>query len=371
MLKPKYDRVVIGGGLFGSYASLVLARLGYNVLLVEQNSELMMRASFINQARLHTGLHYPRSLNTAMESQEYYQKFRMRFPTAISDFKQIYAVARHNSKTSASEFEKFINRLGISYENVRPELYFNNGTIDAAFRVEEPTFDAKDMRRQISREIVDLPNIEVAFNSAICSGDTSGSAIKLELSNGEYIETDGVIIATYAGINSLRAVLGLKKLPLSFEVAEVLLGDVDKEFQELGFTVMDGPFWSMMPFGSSRKVSLTSVGMTPILKSKELPVFSCQAARSGCTPLQLADCNTCEVKPKSGAGHQIQQMGLFLKNLGGYKFTESLMTVKTILSSAEVDDARPTLVQKEPEVNITTIFSGKVSTILDLEKSLT
>jgi hypothetical protein len=370
MVKPKYDRVVIGGGLFGSYAALVLAKAGHAVLLVEKDPMLMMRASAINQARLHTGLHYPRSLNTAKESQEYFEKFRTKFPTAILDFDQVYAISAHNSKTTATQFESFIERLGIVYENVKPELYFNQGTISAAFRLAEPTFDANEIRRLVSYEISTFPNIEIALGVSVIGGDTASSRIILNLDNGDQVETSGVVIAAYAGINSLRSILGLNRLPLSFEIAEVSIGVVGQEFQKLGFTVMDGPFWSMMPFGKSGKVSLTSVGMTPLLKSKDLPQFGCQSARSGCTPLRLADCNSCHVRPKSGSVHQIQQMGLFLRNFGGFQYSESLMTVKTILSSTEVDDARPTLVRKEPEVNITTIFSGKVSTVFDLEKSL-
>ena len=68
MVTEYYDRVVIGGGIFGSQASIVLANEGFTVLLIEQSSRLMTRASYVNQARLHNGLHYPRSLATAHDS---------------------------------------------------------------------------------------------------------------------------------------------------------------------------------------------------------------------------------------------------------------------------------------------------------------
>ena len=65
---------------------MVLAELGHSVVIIEQESELMKRASFNNQARLHTGLHYPRSLLTAQESLTGYHKFRKRYGEAVSDF---------------------------------------------------------------------------------------------------------------------------------------------------------------------------------------------------------------------------------------------------------------------------------------------
>lgn len=367
MLKRSYDRVVIGGGLFGAYSALILGRLGHNVLLVEQASELMSRASLVNQARLHTGLHYPRSIMTARESLGYYSKFRERFPTAVFDFQQIYAVSKHNSKTSPQDFQDFVNRLGLEFEVINPDRYFNHGTVELALKVDEPTFDAHILRSQILNEIQIEGSIKLCLDTAVIGGQVSDTGSSVLLSNGSTIETNGIVIANYAGINSIRGSFGLPNLPLSFELAEIILGSVSPEMVGIGFTVMDGPFWSMMPFGNSGSVSLTSVGITPLRKSRSLPIFNCQSLRTSCTPMSLSDCNTCHVKPSSGFAHQIQQMNLFLKNQDFFTPTKSLLTVKTTLNTTEVDDARPTLVHKERDSNTWTVFSGKVSTLFDLE----
>jgi hypothetical protein len=370
MIKRRFDRVVIGGGLFGAYSSLVLGKMGHKVLLVEQAPELMGRASYVNQARLHTGLHYPRSMVTARESLGYYTRFRERFPSAVFDFQQIYAVSSHNSKTSSSDFQGFVNRLGLDFEVIDANTYFNPGTVELALRVEEPTFDTEILRKQILIEIESEPNIELCLDTAVIGGKLSSSGSSLSLSSGSKIETDGIVIATYAGVNSIRQSLGLNDLPLSYELAEIILGSVSPEMVGIGFTVMDGPFWSMMPFGNSGSVSLTSVGITPLRKNRSLPVFPCQSLRKGCTPISLSDCNTCLVKPSSGIAHHLQQMNLFMKNRSFFNPTKSLLTVKTTLNTAEVDDARPTLIQKEPDYKVWTVFSGKVSTLFDLEGAL-
>lgn len=370
MKKESFDRVVIGGGLFGAYSSLILGKMGHSVLLVEQASNLMSRASLVNQARLHTGLHYPRSIVTARESLGYYTKFRERFPSAVFDFQQIYAISSHNSKTSSRDFRSFVERLGLDFEEVALDRYFNSGTVELALRVEEPTFDAQILRFQILQEIESEPNIELYFDTAVIGGNISGDRSSLLLGNGSTVETDGIVIAVYAGVNSIRQSLGLPILPLSFELTEIVLGSVTPEMSGIGFTVMDGPFWSMMPYGDSGSVSLTSVGITPLRKSRNLPIFQCQSLRSGCTPLSLSDCNTCHVRPSSGLTHQVQQMKLFLKNQEFFTPTKSLMTVKSTLNTTEVDDARPTLIQKESDSKTWTVFSGKVSTLFDLEGAL-
>ena len=56
-----------------------------------------------------------------------------------------------------------------------------------------------------------------------------------------------------------------------------------------------------------------------------------------------------------------------LKDTSAFEYVSSMWTVKTLLSTTEVDDARPTFVQREDSTPIWTVFSGKISTVLDLE----
>ena len=364
-------RIVLGGGLFGCYAAILLADQGHDVVLVEQGSQLMTRASFVNQSRLHTGLHYPRSLLTANEALSHYRAFRARWPQAVRDFSQVYAVATRNSKTTGADFGAFIDRLGLPAEEIDPDRWFHRRTVSRAFKVEEPSFDALSLRRILTDEIADRPNITVLLDTAAESGTITNVGSRIALSTGEMIEAQGVVLAVYAGTNALRQAIGLTGLPLTFELAEVLLGRVTPGLRDIGFTVMDGPFWSLMPFGHGDRVSLTSVGLTPLRRSSHEARFPCQAHRHDCAPLHLQDCTTCPVRPLTTGTHQQQQMAAFLKMASEFTPTSSLLTVKAILTATEVDDARPTIVHKEPHVNVVTVFSGKVSTLFDLDKELT
>jgi glycine/D-amino acid oxidase-like deaminating enzyme len=370
MRKGITSRVVVGGGLFGCYAAIVLADRGHEVRLIEQDSRLLTRASFVNQARLHTGLHYPRSLLTATEALGHYRAFRTRWPQAVRDFTQIYAVSAHNSKTTGLGFAAFIDRLGLATDEINPDRWFHPGTVSRAFKVEEPTFDTRVLRQILSEEIRARANITMNLNTAVTGGEVNVDRVMLALSTGEVFEAEGAVLAAYAGTNALRRALGLSRLPLTFELAEVLLGRVSPELRDIGFTVMDGPFWSLMPFGHGDHVTLTSVGLTPLRRSAAEAAFPCQESRQDCKPLHLQDCTTCAVRPSSAVTHQQQQMAAFLKQASAFTPTGSLLTVKAVLTATEVDDARPTLVHKEADANVVTVFSGKVSTLFDLDKEL-
>src|SRR5689334_16069220 len=70
-----YDAVVVGGGFYGARLALLLRRRGERVLLVEREATLLARASIRNQARVHNGYHYPRSVLTSMRSRVNYRRF--------------------------------------------------------------------------------------------------------------------------------------------------------------------------------------------------------------------------------------------------------------------------------------------------------
>ena len=63
-----YDCIVIGAGFYGLYATKTLSEKGHKVLVLEFDDKPFERASFINQARVHNGYHYPRSKETAQKS---------------------------------------------------------------------------------------------------------------------------------------------------------------------------------------------------------------------------------------------------------------------------------------------------------------
>ena len=70
-----WDALVIGGGFFGCRVAQHLASFLDGVVMVEEAEDLLQRASYANQARVHQGYHYPRSLLTAIRSRVNFARF--------------------------------------------------------------------------------------------------------------------------------------------------------------------------------------------------------------------------------------------------------------------------------------------------------
>ena len=51
------DRLIIGAGLYGLYSALFCAKQGDRVVVLEKDAAPFMRATYINQARVHMGYH--------------------------------------------------------------------------------------------------------------------------------------------------------------------------------------------------------------------------------------------------------------------------------------------------------------------------
>ena len=81
--KKSYDVIIIGGGFFGVSLALFLGTITKKVILIERENDILNRSSKYNQARVHTGFHYPRSAITAVKSLLLHKKFEIDFPNAI------------------------------------------------------------------------------------------------------------------------------------------------------------------------------------------------------------------------------------------------------------------------------------------------
>lgn len=364
--------IVVGAGAFGLYAAYVLAQRGSTVTILDGADGPASRASRVNQARLHSGYHYPRSLGTANACAMYHDRFAADFPSAtVRTYDSIYAIAKVGSHTDAASFERFCEAAEIPAERVDPRAWFLPRRVEAAWKCREFGFDARAFAQEMLRRLDATGSVEFRFGTRVAGVELQRGSVVAVTETGERVSGDRLINATYAQANALLDRLSFERLPVVHELCELVLARIPT-LRGSGITVMDGPFFSVTPFGHGDEHALSAVNLTPRLRvSTGLPAFPCQARRDDCSPTNLAECTTCPVQPRQAAPWIVDLAASYLGVAVPDTQLRSMFTVKTVLAAAEVDDARPTLVlAHEEDQRVVTVLSGKLNTVYDLETAL-
>ena len=372
-MKREYDKIIIGAGLYGLYAAVYCGRKGEKVLVLEKDPEAFSRATYVNQARVHLGYHYPRSLSTAISTAKYFDRFVREYPECIRrDFRQVYATGSRFSWTQAEQFEKFAKAAGIPCQRLATEEFFKEGMCDGAFLTGEATFDAKILKELFLKELADLGTVEVKYNHAVTGIEKKERTFEVQTAE-EAFESGFVLNASYAGVNEISQMAGFEPFRIKYELCEVILCTVNEDLKDLGITVMDGPFFSIMPFGKTRLHSLTSVTFTPHKTSYDTTAeFECQKrCKEGCRPGDLKNCCTCGARPESAWNYMSMLAKKYLKDNYQFDYVKSLFSMKPILMASDVDDSRPTCIRiHSEEPSFVSVLSGKITTVYDLEEVL-
>lgn len=374
MSKPAFfDYVIVGGGIFGSYAATYLGKAGKKVALIEKENTLFSGASVINQARLHEGYHYPRSIKTALQANDYKERFLKEHIAFVNrQFDHYYAIAKHASFTNKRHFENFCSFTELSLE--RADHRFSCSEFEAVYRTQEYSFDPILLKHFYTEKLRQDPNIHCYLGHHITWAEESDGLWELTVSDGHQEtlwKSPAVINATYSQINTINRLFGQKELEIFHELAEMCLVQ-SQEFENSALTVMDGKFFSVMPYGLTGLTSLTSVQYTPHeVSPKPNPTFSCQQLNLNCTPHNVQQCTYCPARPKTNFHKMRAQLRKYTGLGDNLTHFTSFWTVKTKLNSSFVDDARPTelsLLSRSPF--FLCLFSGKINSIYEIEKIL-
>lgn len=368
----RYDRIIIGAGLYGLYSALYCSRKGENVLVLECDKTPFRRATYINQARVHQGYHYPRSISTAMKSAGYFERFNRDYAFCINrEFNKIYGTSSQYSWSSGEQFKNFCSAANIPCEELHPERFFKDYMCDGAFLTREYTYDAIMLRDYFQENLRNLSNVEIQYGITIERIEKLQDVYGIYMNDGKEYRTGFVLNATYAGTNQILAVAGYEKFHIKYELCEIILCDVNEKLRQYGFTVMDGPFFSIMPFGKTGMHSLTSVTFTPHTTSyEEVPSFPCQKRSGGCCSVsRLGNCNDCPAKPETAFPYMANLARKYLKEEFMFSYKGSLFSMKPILMSSEIDDSRPTVIRTySRKPTFVGVLSGKINTVYDLDE---
>ena len=354
----EFDAVIIGGGFYGCCIALVIRNFTDKILLIEKEKDLLLRASAVNQARVHTGYHYPRSLVTAIRSFINFPRFIFDFKGCIYDqFEKIYAIARRGSKVNAYQFREMFKRIGAPIEIAPPKFrsMFNADTIEEVFVVREVAFDASKLRG-ILKERLAKAGINVKYHTEVEKVTRSeDDSIDIIIDGTPQIRAKKVFNCTYSQINKLLKNSAFPLLPLKHEITEMPLLEMPEELKYVGITIMDGPFFSLMPYPSLNMHSFHHVRYTPHYQWRDADSFiDGHAHLSG-------------IKLNSHFPFMVKDAERYLPIVRGVKHIDSLYEVKTVLIQNEIDDGRPILFRKDYGIkNFSTVMGGKIDNIYDV-----
>ena len=341
--------LVVGGGFYGCSLATHLARQGARVTVLEARADLLGGASYFNQARVHGGYHYPRSLRTAGRSQASYESFTARYASCVvDDFLCVYAVAR-GSLTNARKFRRVCDHIGAPLMDAPASVrrLFNPATIEASWVTREAVFDAVRLRELVREEMADA-GVTVRLGSPVSGVEETAAGALLTLETGEVLTGDRVLVCTYGEvIDTLPP--GVGYTGLHCEPCEMALVDLPEPLRGKGVTVMDGPYFSLMPFPSTPHHTLSHVRYTPH-GSHPTHEQAAAALRAGLT---------------SRADWMIRDAARYVPALAGAVHRESLWGVKTVPARRDGDDARPIVLRRSDGGRVLSLLGSKIDNIGD------
>lgn len=358
--------VIIGGGFYGAAIAVYLAKeRGFrNIVLLEQESALLLRASYNNQARVHNGYHYPRSFTTAYRSRVNLPRFVQQWPDAIKqDFTKLYAIARHNSKVTARQFERFCKDIGASIKraDIKARALFEPRLIEDVFEVQEYAFDSTRLAAWAERELTECA-VRIRYQTratAVYQGlETSLEVVTEREGLAERLSCRYVFNCTYSGVNQLAGDFPGVQTHLKQEITEMALMQMPPVLENVGITVMDGPFFSAMPFPARNLHTVSHVRFTPHLHWDD---------ERNIDPYEKLRLHPRE----SRANRMVRDIGRYIPSILAARYMDSLYEVKTVLAKNETDDGRPILFEKHTTLpGCFSVLGGKIDNIYDVLEKL-
>ena len=361
-----FDAVVVGGGFYGvAIAEYLSRRRGMRrVLLLEAGRQLCRRASYCNQARVHNGYHYPRSFTTAYRSRVNQPGFVATWPDAIrSDFTALYAVARKNSKVTPGQFSRFCGEIGAPLRPAPRTLrdLFNPHLIEQVFVVDEFAFDARMLERWATKSLADA-GVNVRLGTRAVAIDRLGERLVVACEDNQGkrdpVTCSHAFNCTYSRLNQLGGSFGGVAVELKHEITEMGLVEVPSTLRELGITIMDGPFFSVMPFPPRDLHTLSHVRYTPHMHWLDAGD-------------EDPDARFAAYPRESRVDRMLRDARRYVPGLSAARHVDSLFEVKTVLAKSEGDDGRPILFERHASLpGCYSILGGKIDNIFDVLEKL-
>ena len=326
---------IIGAGIFGCSIALELDKEGYEVVLYEKETDIMLMASKNNHNRIHYGYHYPRSLETTKQSLDGLLSFLANYSESVLfGFKNYYSIAKDNSLTTASQFKQFCKEAGISYKIEFPSKeLMNSDMIAESYLVEEPIYDWTILQSIVKSKLV-RSNIQLRLRSDYTKSTES---------------FDFVINCAYSNINDLCRHMHVREQ--IFHMQDVIIPIFKTNIDRIGLTVMDGPFCSIMPKGFEHNKFLLYHAKFSVVEES--------------ISSELKMSTDVQVNTKIILQDSINYFP-FLKNAEIIDYWRT----KRAIPITDNDQRLSEIITYNENANFITVFSGKVTTAVKIAKQI-
>jgi glycine/D-amino acid oxidase-like deaminating enzyme len=239
---------------------------------------------------------------------------------------------------------------------------FEPRLIDSVYEVQEFAFDSTRLAAWAERE---LEECGVAVRTSVRAGTVARGGdgllqVTLDGADGAagMVRASFVFNCTYSGLNQLGGGFPGVRAGIKHELTEMALMKLPAALLDVGVTLMDGPFFSMMPFPARGLHTLSHVRYTPHMQWQD----SC-----GDDPYHRLDAYPRDTRVE----RMVRDASRYLPSLAQAIYEDSLFEVKTVLIKNESDDGRPILFERHATLSgCYSILGGKIDNIYDVLEKL-
>jgi len=346
------DTVIVGGGIFGCLAAIELAQSGLDVVLCEARSGLIQEASLNNQNRLHLGYHYPRDLETGKQCMRGFWDFKRRYKDAILDgFTNIYAISEFNSQVDFGDFLAFCKQLSlpadvVDLEKFSPHLLQCEGAIFT----QEAIYDSAVVAQLVMKEL-SACNVRVLLNSRVTDITETDTGFSVEAS-GETISCASIVNCGYASVNEIDSFVADNVAEVQYELTVVPIINWREGLPPIGITVLDGPFFTVLPFGKTGDYLLYHVEHTVTERHIGYNFPKEWNRRKDKAHAQVG---------RGVFNDMVESASAWLPDIERADYNGCLATVRATLPYVDSTDQRPSIIRKLPTKHpFFSVFSGKI-----------
>jgi len=347
---------IIGAGIFGVVIADIISADGHSITIFERQDDLFLGATGNSSNRLHLGFHYPRDIETAVQSLEGFKSFVSRYPDACNfEFPCIYALSKKESKTSLDSFLEFLDSAqlkAIELNNASLSSYgFATDRISRSWQTEEGVVDINVLKNLLIDRLRQA-DIKINLGVEIKRLYKRGNRWELEFDGGKQ-EYDLVVIATY-GVDDIKIEdIEISRSRSIYQATLVLQAQIS--VPKFGMTVIDGDFITVLPKGFTSDSLIYAPGPSVIAESEDLNYV-------------LGESTSAE-KLKSKSLSLVKRYQEFFPEAPTEFSNNFLVTIRNLEMSTRATDKRVSRIEKLG-VNLFSVRSGKIDHAILIGKEI-